>query len=489
MSRRASRPAAPRPSPVPERVEPAPDSFIRTEVPVLGMTCRTCELRIARNVKQIRSVLQVSASARQGRVIIESSQPLSYRSLERAIQQAGYEIGQSPWLASDPKVWATAGAGLLLVVAVAIAAQLGGLSRLAAAAGELSTGGIVVALLLGLAAGVSTCMALVGGLVLAVSASFQGSSAAARSGVAALRPAIVLVTGRIVGYGVFGAALGAIGASVAMPPLLTAGLMLVVAGVMTLLGARLTELSPRLAGWSPTLPLGLSQALGLGGSDRRAYSDGRTALLGAATFFLPCGFTQAVQIFALSTGSPIFGGALLAAFAIGTAPGLLAVAGLPAVVPATVRPTLLRLVGVAVLGFAVLNGTAALQLAGIGLPSFGDGGTATTLTSTIAADGSSQALTTNQDADGYSPRNVTIAAGIPTAWTIESSTTASCAATLVIPAWNTGANLKLGPNILSLPALDPGVVHYSCAMGMYSGTITVIERPASAAVPPDAAGS
>ena len=464
-----------------------PAELVTTVVPVLGMTCKTCEVRIARHVVKLRFVEQVSVSARRGRVVIESTRPLSYPAIERAIEQAGYEIGQNPWFARDPKVWATAGAGLLLVIVVAIAAQLGGFSRLASAAGELSTGGIVVALLLGLAAGVSTCMALVGGLVLALSASFQGSATGARHGIAALRPALVLVAGRIAGYGLFGAVLGAIGASVAMPPLLTAGLMLVVAVFMTLLGARLTELSPRLAGWSPTLPLGLGRALGLDGSGGRAYSDGRAALLGAATFFLPCGFTQAVQIFALSTGSPLFGGALLAAFAIGTAPGLLAVAGLPAIVPATARPTLLRLVGVAVLGFAVLNGTAGLQLAGIGLPAFGDAAS-TTLTSTIDADGASQRLTTNQDADGYSPRNVTIAAGIPTAWTIQSSTASSCAATLVIPAWNTGANLKVGPNTLSLPALDPGVIHYSCAMGMYSGTITVVDRPASAAAL-EAAGS
>ena len=64
-------------------------------------------------------------------------------------------------------------AGIALVAALAVLAQVTGLADLASGAGDLGSGGLVVALLLGLAAGVSTCMALVGGLVLALSASFQ----------------------------------------------------------------------------------------------------------------------------------------------------------------------------------------------------------------------------------------------------------------------------------------------------------------------------
>lgn len=460
-------------------VEPDDPSIVRTEVPILGMTCRACEIRVARHLAKIRDVDSVEVSAPRHRAIIESARPLSYRSIERAVRLAGYEIGETPWLERDPRVWLTAGAGLALVTVLAFLTQVTGVARLTAGAGDLATGGIVVALLLGLAAGVSTCMALVGGLVLALTASFQARTSNPRTGVGAMRPAVVFLAGRVVGYGVFGAALGAIGATFTLPPLVTGGLMIVVAVVMTILGVRLTGLSPRIAGWSPTLPTGLGRALGLGSTRGAAYSDTRAALLGAGSFFLPCGFTQAVQVFALSTGSPAFGSALLAAFALGTAPGLVALAGLPVLVPNGARPTLLRLVGVAVLGFAVVNVSGGLQLAGVNLAGLG-GGPASGLapSSTLTADGR-QVLTTYQDANGYSPSNVAIYANVPTTWTIESSTVTTCAATMVIPAWNTGAQLKLGANELQLPALPPGVVHYTCAMGMYSGTITVVDRPAA----------
>lgn len=470
---------------VPDPVEAVDQQGFTTIVPVLGMTCRTCEERIGRHVRKIRGVESVAASAARGRVVIESMEPLTFRSIEKAIRLAGYEIGETPWLARDRSIWLTAAAGLALVAAVALVAQLTGIAGLASGVGDLSSGGIVVAGLLGLAAGVSTCMALVGGLLLALSASFQASSTEPRTGLAAMRPAAVFVVGRIVGYGVFGAALGALGASIQMPPLLTAGLMIGVALVMLILGTRLTGLSPRIAGWSPTLPMGLSGSLGLGDGQTAAYSDARAAGLGVASFFLPCGFTQAIQIFALSTGSPLFGAALLATFAIGTAPGLLALAGVPLVVPAGARPTLLRLVGVVVIGFAMLNGAAGLQLAGLELPSLAGSAAAAVPSSTLTADGK-QLFTTYQDAEGYSPSNVTIYAGIPSVWTVESSTTASCAASLVIPDWDAGVRLKLGTNTFELPALEAGVVRYTCSMGMYSGSITVVERPAPST--PAAAG-
>ncbi len=398
--------------------------------------------------------------------------------MERAIRLAGYDVGRPAWVERDRIVWADVAASAVIVGGIAFLATVFGPSDIGAGAGDLATGGLVVALLLGLAAGVSTCMALVGGLVLGLSASFEAASGPATRGLASrLRPGLVFVLGRIVGYGAFGAILGALGASIAMPARVTAILMVLVAIVMAILGTRLTGVSPRIAGWSPTLPTGVSRALGLGGGTGGRYSDGRAATLGALSFFLPCGFTQAVQVFALSTGSPVFAGALLAIFAVGTAPGLLALAGLPAIVPSGARTSVLRFVGVVVLAFALADVTAALRLAGVSLPSFGGGSTVAAVGS-VDADGT-QTLRMSQEAGGYSPNTATIYAGIPTRWVIDSKTTASCASSIVVPSLNISRRLELGPNTIELPALAKGTVYYSCAMGMFGGSITVVDKPAT----------
>ena len=227
-----------------------------TVVPVEGMTCRTCERRIERHVGRIASVEAVSASATNARVEVTSSGPLPAAALAEAIEAAGYRIGRTPWLARESRTWLAAAGGLALVVAIAVAAELSGLTSLASGAGSIADGGLVVAGLLGLAAGVSTCMALTGGLVLALSAAFAASRPAATDTSVALRlrPTVVFLGGRVVGFAVLGAVLGAVGSAVVLPAVAVAALMIAVAVVMTILGVRLTGLSPRIAAWSPTLP-------------------------------------------------------------------------------------------------------------------------------------------------------------------------------------------------------------------------------------------
>jgi len=458
------------------REEPSPVA-VTISVPVEGMTCRTCERRIERHVGRIPGVASATASASHARVEVVSQGPIPDAALAEAIEAAGYRVGRTPWLAREPRTWLAAAGGLVLIIVIALAAEATGLLGLASGIGDIREGGLLVAGLLGLAAGVSTCMALTGGLVLALSAAFTASRPPdPGAGIAVrLRPTVVFLGGRIVGFAVLGAALGMVGSVVVLPPLVVATLMIAVAIIMTILGIRLTGLSPRVAGWSPTLPGGLGRQLGLEESNVRRYSDARAALLGAATFFLPCGFTQAVQVYALSTGSPLTAGAIMAVFALGTAPGLLALGGLPAIVPARRQPVVLRVIGVVVIGFALVNAAAGLRLAGFS-PGVG-GGDGTAAAPQVTVEGGVQVLRTFQVATGYLPADAALYAGMPTRWIVESLDAQSCAVFLQVPSLGIAVTLQAGENTIDLPPLDPGRIGYTCSMGMYGGQLTVVEAP------------
>ncbi|HEU0242627.1 MAG TPA: sulfite exporter TauE/SafE family protein [Candidatus Limnocylindrales bacterium] len=459
---------APRPAPATRHVES-----------VAGMTCRTCERRIERYVGRIPGVERVSASSARGRVEYTASAPIPRAALEAAVNAAGYQLGESAWISTDRRIWLTAGLGLVVVAVLAVGARAVGIFEPQAGAAGIREGGLVVALLLGLTAGVSTCLALTGGLVLALSASFAArrDATAPSTFFARIRPSAVFVWGRIVGFATFGALLGAVGATVAMPPWLVALLMLAVAVVMTLLGVRLTGLSPRLAGWTPTLPPSLAARLGIEAGAGGPYSDGRAAILGAATFFLPCGFTQAVQVYALSTGSPLTASAIMTVFAVGTAPGLLALGGLPNLVPGTARPTLMRVVGVVVLAFAVVNGLGGLRLVGVSPEAL----VGSTPTGPVAAtENGVQVVRTVQRADGYTPAAATIHAGQPTRWVITSEEGGSCAIFLRVPALDISVMLTPGENEIDLPPMDAGTLAYTCSMGMYGGSFTIVPPPTGA---------
>jgi len=426
---------------------------------VAGMTCTSCERRITKALSKLPGVVSASASARKGSASLITTSQASRASIEKTIVACGYRLGGSPWLNRDLQVWRSAGVAAIFV---AVLVWVVGAGDIAGRFGDLSTGGLLLVLALGLAAGVSTCMAMVGGIILAMSASAAGRSTAtgpaARS--AALRVNLTFQAGRIAGFGLLGAALGALGKRASMPPPVTVALMIAVAVTMLLVGLRLTELSPRIAGWSPTIPAAVGDRLGLTGDvpGRRAAG---AAVAGALTFFLPCGFTQAVQLYAFSTGSPRAAGGIMATFALGTAPALLALASAPTLVKGARKVTILRALGVVVVGFAVINASSALRLAGVDFSVGVGAGAPQAASSNVTITAIDQTINSTQDADGYHPADSVVYAGRPTQWVMTSSAPFSCASSLTSQDLGVQGVLAAGRNVIELPALSAGTYRFS----------------------------
>jgi uncharacterized protein len=457
-------------------------------VRVTGMTCGACEHRVVKALGRLPGVRSVSASSARGRALLTGDLPPE-GDLRAALGAAGYTLGAPAWVSRDRAAWLTAAAGVVGVVAVAWLASSSGLTEWTPAA---SLGAPLMALLVGLAAGVSTCMALVGGLVLGVSA------ASTRSGRGNVAAQVTFTAGRWTAFAVGGAALGALGSAARLPDPMLAGGMLLAAAVMAVLGVRLTGLFPRVAGLGPTLPRGWADSLGLAG--RRG-----AAVAGAVTFLLPCGFTQAVQLYAISLGSPAQAAVVMGAFAVGTTPGLLGLGLLGGLTArrrgsaasgdaasgraasgsgGTGTATWSRMVGIAVLAFAVVTGTGGLRSLGVPLPALP--GTATTRTAlaptsvsaNVRLDGARQVVSLRQGTEGYTPADTVVWAGLPIRWEITSTATFHCSSILRVPSLGVRVNLApLGTHTVELPALPVGTTDFTCVMGMYDGTLQAIHRP------------
>jgi sulfite exporter TauE/SafE len=168
------------------------------------------------------------------------------------------------------------------------------------------------AFVIGLIASVSTCMAVVGGLVLSMSANFakEGDK---------VRPQVLFHVGRIVSFFVLGGVIGILGATFQLDGTGTFVLGLLVGVILLILGINLLDIFPWAKRLQPTLPKFLGNHVqGLKNINHTLTP----LLLGAATFVLPCGFTQSMQIYALSTGSFWTGALTMSAFALGTLPVL-----------------------------------------------------------------------------------------------------------------------------------------------------------------------
>lgn len=178
----------------------------------------------------------------------------------------------------------------------------------------VNTGNVTygTAFVIGVIASLSTCMAVVGGLVLSMSATF------AREG-DRMRPQVLFHIGRIASFFVLGGVIGTVGSAFQLGAAGTFVLGLIIGLVMLVLGINLLDIFHWTKRLQPSMPKFLSQrALNV----TKFNHTFTPALVGIATFFLPCGFTQSMQIYALSTGSSLKGGLTMLAFALGTLPVL-----------------------------------------------------------------------------------------------------------------------------------------------------------------------
>src|SRR3989338_7466408 len=175
-----------------------------------------------------------------------------------------------------------------------------------------SEAGYGTAFTIGLIASVSTCMAVVGGLVLSMSANF------AKEGLKA-RPQVLFHVGRLVSFFLLGGATGALGSAFQLDSTSTLILSLIVALALLILGINLLDVFPRANKFQLTMPSFIGKRVhGLKNINHTLTP----LLVGVVTFFLPCGFTQSMQIYTLTTGSFVTGALIMGAFALGTLPVL-----------------------------------------------------------------------------------------------------------------------------------------------------------------------
>ena len=94
-------------------------------------------------------------------------------------------------------------------------------------------------------------------------------------------------------------------------------------------------------------------------------------LVGAVTFFLPCGFTQSMQFYALSTGNFLDGAMTMFVFSLGTLPVLALLSfSSSGLHNKKTSGIFFKVSGLVVIFFALLNLASALTLAGIIPPLF-----------------------------------------------------------------------------------------------------------------------
>ncbi|MCX6733312.1 MAG: sulfite exporter TauE/SafE family protein [Candidatus Peregrinibacteria bacterium] len=281
---------------------------------VTGMHCKACIMMIESELQDLSNISHSKVSLKSNTAEVtgdfgDKSPETIAEELTQVLAKRGYSLSVEKNVPSrnwnDFKM--AAPIALLFIAAFYILQKVGLVNLINTSKVSYGTAFVV-----GVVASLSTCMAVVGGLLLSMSATFakEGDK---------VRPQILFHIGRIVSFFILGGVIGSIGSAFQLNTTSTFILSFIIGIVMLVLGINLLDVFT----WTKRLTPGMPKVLAKHALNISDLNHTLTpALVGIATFFLPCGFTQSMQIYTLSTGSFLTGGLTMLSFALGTLPVL-----------------------------------------------------------------------------------------------------------------------------------------------------------------------
>src|SRR6266849_6454572 len=333
---------------------------------------------------------------------------------------------------NSPRDYAESGAACVILAGIVLALDRLDLLPQHLALSDKMSYGLVFAI--GLVASISSCMAVTGGLLVAVAAKYNDLSGNLTN-LQRLKPHLYFNVGRIASYTLFGGAVGVLGSTLTLTPEVNGILTILASAVMILLGLQMLRLFPALARFMPTMPKAFSHRIhDLAENETR----GGAFLLGASTFFLPCGFTQALQLYVLAKASFATGALTMLAFSLGTLPTLLSLSAMSSFATGGLQRYFLKFAGVAVVILGLFNIQSGLTLTAVGSEN-----------SAPVVAGAKQASPAIEQpvpiVDGkqivdmkivgyrYEPNRFAVVQGIPVEWRIDAQQAAGCGRIILAP--------------------------------------------------------
>jgi sulfite exporter TauE/SafE len=316
---------------------------------------------------------------------------------------------------------------------------------------------VLFAFITGLTTGGFSCFAVQGGLL-----------ASALTEENKKKGLLVFLISKLIAYTILGFILGYLGASLNISPKFQGYMQIFVGLFMLLTAARLLNLHPIFRYFVIQPPKSVLRLLK---NQSQATSIFTPAILGAMTVLIPCGVTQAMLLYAIGSGSPLWGAEIMFAFTLGTSPVFFAIG----------------LAATELLKKKAFNYVAAAFILAIGILSINSGqilrGSVHTLQNywgVIFGENvevrSGNVVNIEITNSGYKADVNTLKLGVPVKLVLNSKNVRSCARAFTIPDLNYFKILpENGKEVIEFTPNKLGKLTYTCSMGMYTGSFNVVE--------------
>lgn len=436
-----------------------------------GMTCGSCEVLLERKFKKIPGVTYVKIHHASGKAFIHYDQKPELKAFEEALLGTKYRLVDESEISAKKVHPKNTFQDYLEIISVS--GVLFGIYLLLKSFHILDSGlGITTDMsygfifLVGLVAASSSCIAVAGGVLISVAARYN-ERYQSQTALEKLKPHLLFNIGRIVSYTVLGGLLGVAGSFFQLSSGVTGFITILASLFMILTGIKILRFFPSLHKFSLMMPKWIShKVLDLETKEGKHIP----LLMGGLTFFLPCGFTQALQLYAISRGSFVDGALTMLFFSLGTLPALLSLSAISSFSKGLFQRYFLKFAGVMVLALGVANIGSGLTLMGVSLPSWNNQNlTQADVNSTIPVpivDGK-QIMTMKVDGYNYLPSQFTVVEGIPVEWRIDGTKAAGCGQVLDVPSLGMRELMpRQGIKTIAFTPNQTGDIPFNCSMGM-----------------------
>lgn len=450
-------------------------NYLKETYKVRGMSCTGCEAVIEDTIRRLDGVREVKASFTKNMLTVAyDPRKINFWKMRATLKKAGYSIEKDsdkisikPASDSDKPISAAQFIGIVVILLAlyVIITNTVGFNFIPKVTTSMGYGVLfVVGILTSL-----HCVAMCGGINM--SQCIGGSSTAAGAK-AKVKPSLFYNLGRVASYTIIGGIVGALGSVISFSGW-ARGLVAILSGVfMVIMGLSMTGLFPWINQITPRLPRIFREKVGSPGRDKGSF------VVGLLNGLMPCGPLQAMQIYALGTGSFLAGALSMFFFSLGTLPLMFGLGAIVTMLGSKFTKKMMKIsaILVAVLGLIMLG--RGLALSGVSTPSLPStkvADTAISATGTSVVENGVQNISSTLTGKGYP--NITVKKGVPVVWKLkaDASNINGCNRTLVISQFNLQIDLKAGDNIIKFTPNESGKLTYSCWMGMQTGTITVVD--------------
>lgn len=332
----------------------------------------------------------------------------------------------------------------------------------------------------GLLTGGLTCLAVQGGLLASAIAQREEEHLkqhAVKKGNAL--PILAFVIAKLVAYTILGLLLGWFGSLFELSLTVQAILQIAVAIFMIGTACALLELHPFFRYLIIQPPKFITRRIRNISKSGDLFSP---AILGAFTVFIPCGTTQAMMALAIASGAPFYGAGIMFAFILGTSPLFFILGYLATRLGGSLHRKFLRVAAYAIILLALFNLNNGIALAGSKW-TFGKIAKGAFCAITYCSDDQTSnntkpvsEATIIIENNGYSPRELTVKAGSQVKINLVNKDGYSCAQAFTVPSLGIRKIVPPGKtdSLTFTAPSSAGQIAFMCSMGMYRGTINVI---------------